>query len=117
MILFGYIVELVFVQLLDIYLKQYIFKFLGMYEMIFFVNGEDLDCLMINYVLIDLGLQEIENCENIDYKDKNCLFDGGGVLVGSVSDYFVFVIMLVNKGCYYGKQFLLEVLVNSLFIF
>lgn len=113
--LLGHIVELVSAQSLDIYLKQHIFKPLGMHETTFFVNGEDLDRLMTNYVLTDSGLQEIENRENTDYKDKNRLLDGGGALAGSASDYLAFATMLANKGRYHGKQFLSEASVNSLF--
>jgi CubicO group peptidase (beta-lactamase class C family) len=111
----GAVVERVSAQSLDRFLEARIFKPLGMTDTGFFVDDDDLDRFVTNYMMIADGLQEIESPENSDYRDHGRLLDGGGAIAGTADDYFRFARMLANEGEFDGVRLLSPASVRDMF--
>lgn len=102
----GAVIERVSGQTLDVFLAERIFAPLGMRDAGFFVDDEDVNRFVTNYMLTDNGLMEIESPEESDYRDHGRLLDGGGAIAGTAADYLQFVLMLANRGELNGVRLL-----------
>lgn len=110
----GYIVEVISGKPLDEFFKKEIFEPLGMMDTDFYVPEEKLDRLASLYFSKDANIMvNIPNLEEL-MKDKHILlaedpskkqraikppiFSGGGGLLSTLTDYYKFLNMLMNKG-------------------
>ena len=111
----GAVIERVSGKRLDVFLQERVFNPLGMADTGFFIEDNDLDRFVTNYMMTDSGLQEIESPEDSDYRDHGRLLDGGGAIAGTARDYLRFVGMLANGGELDGNRLLSGETVKELF--
>ncbi|WP_024462296.1 serine hydrolase [Marinimicrobium sp. LS-A18] len=111
----GRVIEQVTGESLDRALKRMVLEPLEMNDTGFYVEGDDLDRFVTNYLMTDEGLVAIENRDNTDYKDRSRLLDGGGALAGTAQDYLNFSMMLMNKGRYKDHQLLSPEMIERMF--
>lgn len=111
----GRVIEQVTGESLDRALKRMVLEPLEMNDTGFYVEGDDLDRFVTNYLMTDEGLVSIEDRDNTDYKDRNRLLDGGGALAGTAEDYLNFSMMLINKGRYKNQQLLSPEMIERMF--
>jgi CubicO group peptidase (beta-lactamase class C family) len=103
----GYLVEVISGQPFDRFLEQRLFKPLGMKDTGFYVPGENISRFAALYGLRkDGSIKIIDSPAASRYARPPEFVSGGGGLVSTVSDYFRFAHMLLNKGEYEGKRFL-----------
>lgn len=102
----GAVIERISGKTLDVFLRERVFEPLGMTDTGFFIDDDDLDRFVTNYMMTEDGMLEIESPEDSDYRDHGRLLDGGGALAGTASDYLRFVRMLANGGELDGKRLL-----------
>lgn len=119
----GYLIEVISGQPLDVFLRDNMFKPLGMADTGFFVPEEKLDRFSAEYGSCDLGAPDTtgskwfgdaedgvnvllnsptESLESAPHK----VFRGGHGLVSTAPDYLRFCRMLLNKGELDGKKLL-----------
>lgn len=96
----GRLVEIVSGQSLDRFLRERILGPLGLKDTSFYLPEEKADRLVTLYERIEGGrLKPLETYrESPKVKGPRTLFEGGGGLVGDVSDYYRFLQMLLNRG-------------------
>lgn len=111
----GYFVEVMSGMSFDVFLRERIFKPIGMNDTYFYLpeskfsrlttlNTEDKDKKVMK-VTLDYGNYA---------KKKGTYFSGGGGLVSTVTDYALFLQMLLNGGKYNQQQLLSPVTVNMM---
>jgi len=108
--LLGYLIELWSGQTLETFFTERIFEPLGMKDTYFNVPPEKASRL-VNFFLGDD--HEIKKQDTVlgvlamDYPlQKHTYFSGGGGLSSTITDYAVFLQMLLNKGTYRGTRLL-----------
>ena len=95
----GYLVEVISGQRFDKFLQERIFKPLGMVDTAFHVPDSKIERFAACYAPIkddQRGLQD--DPETSAYRKPPTFFSGGGGLVSTVSDYYRFCSMLLNRG-------------------
>ena len=103
----GYIIELISQRPLDDFLKERIFKPLGMADTDFWVPPSKADRLAVVYgPPKEAALSVVESARDSRYLHPAPWFSGGGGLVSTISDYFRFVMMLQNRGSLDGVRLL-----------
>jgi len=111
----GAVIERISGKRLDVFLQERVFNPLGMADTGFFIEDNDLDRFVTNYMMTDSGLREIESPEDSDYRDHGRLLDAGGAIAGTARDYLRFVGMLANGGELDGNRLLSGETVKELF--
>lgn len=111
----GYLVEVLSGQPFDEFLKEHIFKPLGMEDTDFYVPEEKHHRLAHLYFkgkngkIVDTGNAFGEGLDvNEIYKYPTVHFSGGGGLASTAADYANFSLMLLNRGEYKGVRILEE---------
>jgi CubicO group peptidase (beta-lactamase class C family) len=105
----GHLVELLSGMTLDEYLKERIFKPLGMVDTHFYLPLEKLDRFAAQYTRDENGqieLQDAPTPESRFVKEPHTYFMGSGGLVSTISDYFRFNQMMLNRGQLDGVRIL-----------
>lgn len=103
----GVLVERISGQKLGEYMHQHIFEPLDMQDTGFYVKPENVGRLAQIYGPNDMGQTiVVQNVPLGDYKSDPAIHNGGGGLVSTVDDYFVFAQMLLNGGEYKGTRIL-----------
>jgi CubicO group peptidase (beta-lactamase class C family) len=102
----GRFVEIVSGESLDRLLSERILGPLGMKDTSFYLSEEKAPRLVTLYERVDGGgLRPLETFrESPKVKGPKTLFEGGGGLVGDVSDYYRFLQMLLNGGVLDGVR-------------
>lgn len=94
----GYLVQVISGQRFDLYLRDQVFRPLGMTDTSFTIADHQLPRFACNYQRqADGQLQLIDTPERSQYRSQT-LFSGGGGLISTASDYFRFTSMLRNRG-------------------
>ena len=101
----GYLVQLLSGQPFDEYLREHIFKPLGMVDTGFHVRDDQLDRFAACYQY-QLGDQfELQDDpENSAFRRKGTFISGGGGLVSTIDDYFNFAQALCQGGEFQGRR-------------
>jgi len=95
----GRLVEIVSGESLDRFLDERILGPLAMKDTSFYLPEEKARRLVTLYERRDDGLRPVETFrESPKVTGPRTLFEGGGGLVGDVSDYYRFLQMLLNRG-------------------
>ena len=97
----GHLVEILSGMTLDDYFKERIFKPLGMPDTCFYLPEEKLDRFAAQYTRGENGrieLQDAPTPESRFVKEPHTYFMGSGGLVSTISDYFRFNQMMLNRG-------------------
>ncbi|RFS13378.1 serine hydrolase [Emticicia sp. C21] len=111
----GYFVEVMSGMSFDAFLQERIFKPIGMKDTYFYLPESKFSRLA--------GLYTEDKNKKVmkvtgDYgnysKKKGTYFSGGGGLVSTVTDYAMFLQMLLNGGKYNGQQLLSPVIINMM---
>ncbi|MHA2250620.1 MAG: serine hydrolase domain-containing protein [Candidatus Kariarchaeaceae archaeon] len=105
----GYLVEVISGKPLDVFLEERIFHKLGMKDTGFYVPTDKQDRFIPFYTHDQTGdlVKQADEPKN-RYLEKPGFLSGGGGLVATLSDYFNFAQMLLNRGNYNGTQLLQE---------
>ncbi|MBA4854030.1 serine hydrolase [Emticicia sp. BO119] len=111
----GYFVEVMSGMSFDAFLRERIFKPIGMSDTYFYLPESKFNRLASLYTEDkDKKVMKV----TLDYgnysKKKGTYFSGGGGLVSTVTDYAMFLQMLLNGGKYNGQQLLSPVTVNMM---
>ncbi|HEY2838368.1 MAG TPA: serine hydrolase domain-containing protein [Pirellulales bacterium] len=93
-------------QSLGEFMRQHLFEPLGMRDTGFYVPDEKLDRLPACYNRGAGKLNVFDDVANSSWRGPPPFESGGGGLVSTVSDYFAFCRMLLNKGRHDGEQIL-----------
>lgn len=113
----GYIVEIVSGKRLDIFFQENVFAPLAMHDTGFSIPKEKLPRFATNYIdrsYVDPRLAEqhpnkklfvLDDPANSQFSNTPSMLSGGGGLVSTISDYYQFASMLLNKGRAGGHQF------------
>jgi len=108
----GYLVETLTGQSLDTFLRERLFKPIGMNDTYFVLPSEKFNRLCALYGEDKDGkLVKVEKSEGFDPdypKIKTDYFCGGGGLSSTAYDYSIFIQMMANGGEYNGKRYLSE---------
>ena len=108
----GYLIEIISGQALDDYFQEHILTPLGMSDTSFYVKPDQASrfaaCYLHSRSVNDAGTYYHleDDPQNSRYLKKPTLLSGGGGLVSSIDDYYVFTKMLLNKGEYNGVRIL-----------
>ncbi|MCY7420850.1 MAG: beta-lactamase family protein [Chitinophagaceae bacterium] len=112
--LLGYVIEVVSGQKLDAFLKAHIFDPLGMKDTWFYLPKEKQNRLTTLTMEDDNGVHPMN--ENYKFNGRamkpnypaepGTYFSGGAGLTASITDYAIFLQMLLNGGTYNGKTIL-----------
>ncbi|MEI8646954.1 serine hydrolase [Paraglaciecola sp. Hal342] len=103
----GILVERLSGQTLGAYFEQHIFEPLEMDDTGFYVPEDKQDRLAQIYVINQQGQTvPMENEPLGDYLSAPEIESGGGGLVSTIEDYYIFTQMLLNGGEYQGKRIL-----------
>jgi len=108
----GYLIEIISGQSLDVYFQEHILTPLGMTDTSFSVPPDQVSrfaaCYLFSGSVNESGTYyDLEDDpQTSDYLEVPTLFSGGGGLVSSIDDYYVFTKMLLNKGEYNGVRIL-----------
>jgi CubicO group peptidase (beta-lactamase class C family) len=103
----SYLVEVVSGQPFDVFLKERIFKPLGMVDTDFYVPAEKLGRFAANYGTAEGGgIKVIDAPTTSQYSKPATFFPGGSGLVSTAADYMRFCQMLLNKGELDGTRLL-----------
>jgi len=108
----GYLVEVVSKMSLEQFLKERLFKPLGMVDTYFYLPSSKYSRLVAVYIADDKNrLRKWEEKDwpylDIDYpKAKGTYFSGGIGLSSTIKDYAIFLQMLLNGGQYNGQRIL-----------
>lgn len=96
----GRLIEIVSGESLDQFLHQRILDPLGMKDTVFYLTADKAERLVTLYGRIEGGgLRAVETFrDSPKVQGPKTLFEGGGGLVGDVSDYYRFLQMLLNGG-------------------
>ena len=105
----GYLVELLSDMPFDDYLKENIFKPLGMIDTSFHVPEEKLDrfAALYQHNFVDGSFHLFQGTPHIPFQDFTKPVNspsGGGGLVSTTEDYLKFAMMLANKGEWDGTR-------------
>ena len=108
----GYLVEIISGQPLDVYFQEHIFTPLGMHDTGFHIKPDQESRFAACYeykpnsneVGTHYGLQD--DPEGSRYLKRPSLLSGGGGLVSTIDDYYIFCKALLNKGEYRGVRIL-----------
>ncbi|WP_460471368.1 serine hydrolase domain-containing protein [Emticicia fontis] len=111
----GYFVEVLSGMSFDAFLQERIFKPIGMNDTYFYLPESKFGRLASLYTE-DKNKKVLK--VTLDYgnysKKKGTYFSGGGGLVSTVTDYAMFLQMLLNGGRYKGQQLLSPVTINMM---
>jgi CubicO group peptidase (beta-lactamase class C family) len=111
----GYFVEVMSGMSFDAFLRERIFGPLGMNDTYFYLPDSKFNRLAtLNTEDKDKKVMKVTGDYGNYSKKKGTYFSGGGGLVSTVTDYAIFLQMLLNEGKYNGKQFLSPVTVNMM---
>lgn len=103
----GYFVEVISGKTFDDFLKERLFKPLGMEDAYFYLPGEKTDRLVPVYANIDEGFEPSDNIlYNYPFTGGKSYFSGGAGISCTILDYARFMQMMVNGGSYNGHQIL-----------
>jgi CubicO group peptidase (beta-lactamase class C family) len=106
----GYVVQIVSAMPLDEFLKQRIFKPLGMTDTDFYVPTEKVNRLAAIYASETLYNPRLLPPSEVfwvgDVTQPTRMSSGGGGLVSTLADYLKFCACLLNKGVYEGGRLL-----------
>jgi len=103
----GRLVELISGESLDEYLRQHIFKPIGMDDTFFEVPDDKETRFVSNYTTTKDGdLKLVDHPSMSRYCKNVTFFSGGGGLVSSISDYLKFSQMLLDGGIYNEQRIL-----------
>ncbi len=95
----GYLIQVISAKPLDEFLKERIFKPLGMEDTGFYVPEEKLERFAALYSFSEQGvLQIIETPDTSAFSKRPSFLSGGGGLVSTVPDYMRFAQLLLNGG-------------------
>lgn len=113
----GRVIEVVSGKPLDRYLQDEIFEPLGMVDTFFSIPDDKLDRLAHLYTALESGqalslgaagkgvMREIETAEASAWRNART-FSGGGGLLSTIDDYFIFTEMLRKGGAHQGARLL-----------
>ncbi len=110
----GALVEVLSGLSLQDYLKKYILDPLEMYDTHFQLPFEKVENFTVGYGWSEGSLAISEPYDNNRYVRDVTLFNGGGGLVSTLSDYLNFCQMLINMGIYKDTRILEEVNVEEM---
>lgn len=100
----GRIVEIVTGQTFDVFLNENLFAPLKMVDTCFNPTTEQSHRVVRIHAGKDGVLTVADNAEAFIGGYPTCYFSGSGGLLSTVSDYYNFATMLLNKGSFEGKQ-------------
>ncbi len=102
----GKLIEVLSGKPLDQFFTERVFQPLAMHDTAFFVSGDKLDRLSVNYSKKDGRLFAIDGSTTSQYATNPALLSGGGGLVSTADDYLRFAQMLLNRGELDGHRIL-----------
>ena len=108
----GYLIEIISGQALDVYFQEHILTPLGMSDTGFSVRPDQqarfAACYNLRRTADENGrLYQLEDDpEQSHYLEPPSLLSGGGGLVSTIDDYYIFTKMLLGKGEYKGVRLL-----------
>ena len=108
----GYLIEIISEQRLDVYFDEHILKPLGMFDTGFSVKPDQQQQFAACYAYLSeanergVRYQLQDDPKASRYLNTPTLFSGGGGLVSTIDDYFIFTKMLLGKGEYNGVRIL-----------
>jgi len=111
----GYFVEVMSGMSFDEFLQERIFKPIGMNDTYFYLPESKFGRLASLYTEDkSKKVMKVTGDYGNYSKKKGTYFSGGGGLVSTVTDYAMFLQMLLNGGKYKGKQLLSPVIINMM---
>ena len=103
----GVIIERITGRSLSRHLNKVFFTPLKMRDTDFFIRQRDSDRLASNYRIQNGRLKET-GTQYFNYLSEEGFHSGGGGLLSTIEDYYLFAQMLLGKGTYKGVQYISE---------